>query len=45
MVNDDDLRISDPAEIVEVDRFVSDLEFCSTTVCSGGVDLHSYAAL
>jgi hypothetical protein len=27
MVNDDDLRISDPAEIAKVDRFGSDSEF------------------
>jgi hypothetical protein len=27
MVNDDDLRISDPAEIAKVDQFGSDSEF------------------
>jgi hypothetical protein len=27
MVNDDDLRISDPAEIAEVDQSLSDPEF------------------
>jgi hypothetical protein len=45
MMNDDDLQISDPAEIAEVDRFGSDPEFLQHDGCSGGVDLPSHAAL
>jgi hypothetical protein len=45
MVNDDDLRISDLAEIVEVARFGSDLEFSQHDGVEWCSSPCSYAAL
>jgi hypothetical protein len=44
-VNDDDLRISDPAEIAEVDRFGSDPEFPQHNDMQRWSSPRSYAAI